>query len=74
MFRKRLFKKEGKCPLDVACMLIFHKQNASLISQNLTYLYSHLLKKDARINLTRKRIKISASERIYAKGMENYFH
>ena len=28
-------EKEGKCPLNIACMLIFHIQNASSISQNL---------------------------------------
>ena len=32
---KDCLEKEGKCPLNIACMLIFHIQNASSISQNL---------------------------------------
>ena len=30
---KYIFEKVGKCPLDLACILIFHIQNGSTIFQ-----------------------------------------
>ena len=49
-------------PLNITSILNNFK---SLIKQ---------VKKDAAINLTRKTIKMSASEPIQAKGRKNYFH